>query len=164
MAATGQFLLCLDIGRGEVACGDRRPEQWIAAHGLLAVPSSAWCAAPRLGVATSSRRAEGQRGGFARGFVTNASNPKALLFFAAILPQFIGRGDDAELRTVALCATVVLGAGLWWAVAIALVRLFGFHQSPTAGRIVNLGGGIALLLIGAGLLATTVGDLIRSVA
>ena len=104
------------------------------------------------------------RGGFARGFVTNASNPKVLLFFAAILPQFIGRGDDAELRTVALCATVVLGAGLWWAVAIALVRLFGFHQSPMAGRIVTLGGGIALLLIGAGLLATTVGDLIRSVA
>lgn len=88
----------------------------------------------------------------------------SLLALKDALYVFIGRGDDAELRTVALCATVVLGAGLWWAVAIALVRLFGFHQSPTAGRIVTLGGGIALLLIGAGLLATTVGDLIRSVA
>ena len=95
------------------------------------------------------------RGGYARGFLTNATNPKALLFFAAILPQFIGR-DDAGMQTVALCAIVVLGAGLWWAAAIALVRLFGFHQSPAADRIVTLLGGVALVLIGAGLLAATV--------
>ncbi|SKF61757.1 Uncharacterised protein [Mycobacteroides abscessus subsp. abscessus] len=57
---------------------------------------------------------------------------------------------------MALCATVVLGAGLWWALAIALVRLFGFHRSPTTDQIVTLLGGIALLLIGAGLMATTV--------
>lgn len=96
------------------------------------------------------------RGNYARGFLTNATNPKALVFFVAILPQFIGGSDDVGMRTVALCASVVLGAGLWWGVAIALVRLFGFHRYPTADRIVTLLGGIALLLIGALLLATTV--------
>jgi threonine/homoserine/homoserine lactone efflux protein len=100
-------------------------------------------------------------GGYARGFITNATNPKALLFFAAILPQFIGHGDGARLRTIALCATVVLGAGLWWTVTIALIRLFGFHRSPAADRVITLVGGIALLLIGAGLLAATVYGLIR---
>lgn len=102
------------------------------------------------------------RGGFVRGFLTNATNPKALLFFAAILPQFIGHGDDADFRTVALCATVVFGSALWWAVAIVLVRLFGFHRSSAADRIVTLLGGIALLVIGAGLLATTAYGLVSS--
>ncbi|MCC5782253.1 threonine transporter [Kocuria sp. CCUG 69068] len=106
--------------------------------------------------AASEGTAQPARGGYARGFVTNATNPKALLFFAAILPQFIGHGDDAGVRTVTLCVTVVLGAGLWWAAAIALVRLSGFHRSPATDRIVTLLGGVVLLLIGAGLLTTTV--------
>ncbi|MCW4464264.1 LysE family translocator [Glutamicibacter sp. MNS18] len=100
------------------------------------------------------------QGGFARGFVTNATNPKALLFFAAILPQFIGYGDGAEMRTVTLCAAVVLGAGLWWAATIALIRLFGFHRSPAADRTITVLGGLALLLIGAGLLVSTVYSLL----
>lgn len=110
-----------------------------------------WRADPDAPEATIRRA----RGGYARGFVTNASNPKALLFFAAILPQFIGRGDGAGLRTVALGTTVVISAGLWWAAAIALVRLFGLHRSPTAEQLVTLLGGLALLLIGAGLLTAT---------
>lgn len=94
-------------------------------------------------------------GSCARGFLTNATNPKALLFFAAILPQFIGYGDGAQLRTVALCAAVVLGAGLWWTVTIALIRLFGFHRSPAADRVITLLGGVALQVIGVGLLVST---------
>lgn len=95
------------------------------------------------------------RSGYVRGFLTNATNPKALLFFAAILPQFIGRGEGAELRTLTLCAAIVLAAGLWWAMAIVLIRLFGFHRSPSADRVITLLGGIALLLIGAGLFLAT---------
>ena len=113
------------------------------------------------GVDTEGITAGRARGDYVRGLVTNATNPKALLFFAAILPQFIGPGDGAELRTAALCTAVVLGAGLWWAAAIALVRLFGFHRSPAADRIVTLLGGVALLLIGAGLLATTAYGLVH---
>lgn len=113
------------------------------------------------GVDTEGITAGRARGGYVRGLVTNATNPKALLFFAAILPQFIGPGDGAELRTAALCTAVVLGAGLWWAATIALVRLFGFHRSPAADRIVTLLGGVALLLIGAGLLATTAYGLVH---
>lgn len=128
---------------------------------LLGAGVLLWMAASMLRASRSAENgdpeAPGQRttGGYARGFVTNATNPKALLFFAAILPQFIGRGDGAEMRTVALCAAVVLGAGLWWATAIALVRLFGFHRAPAVDRIITLVGGVALLIIGAGLLAST---------
>ena len=119
---------------------------------LRAIPSTESDAAQDIG--------HQARSAYARGFITNATNPKALLFFAAILPQFIGHGDGAKMRTVALCAAVVLGAGLWWTVTIALIRLFGFHRSPAADRIITLLGGVALLIIGVGLLASTAYGLI----
>ena len=136
--------------------------QVLGAGVLLWMGASMLQAARRTEPDAAEENGQPTRGGYTRGFVTNATNPKALLFFAAILPQFIGHGGDAEMRTVALCATVVLGAGLWWAGAIALVRLGGFHRSPTAYRIITLLGSIALLLIGAGLLATTVVGLVHS--
>ena len=125
---------------------------WMGTSMLRAAPSAEPDATEDIGHRT--------QGGYARGFVTNATNPKALLFFAAILPQFIGHGDGAEMRTVALCAAVVLGAGLWWTVTIALIRLFGFHRSPAADGLITLLGGITLLIIGAGLLASTTYGLI----
>lgn len=100
------------------------------------------------------------RGGYARGFVTNATNPKALLFFAAILPPFIGHGEGAGARTIALCATVVVVSVLWWAVTISLVRVLGFHRSPAADRIITLLGGIVLLLIGSVLGASALRGLV----
>nr|WP_208400904.1 LysE family translocator [Corynebacterium glutamicum] len=98
--------------------------------------------------------------GYFRGFITNATNPKALLFFAAILPQFIGNGEDMKMRTLALCATIVLGSGAWWLGTIALVRGIGLQKLPSADRIITLVGGIALFLIGAGLLVNTAYGLI----
>ena len=127
---------------------------WMGTSMLRATPSAEPDATEDIGHRTQD--------GYARGFVTNATNPKALLFFAAILPQFIGHGDGAEMRTIALCAAVVLGAGLWWTVTISLIRLFGFHRSPAADRLITLLGGIALLIIGAGLLASTTYGLISS--
>ncbi|WP_237565320.1 LysE family translocator [Ornithinimicrobium cavernae] len=108
--------------------------------------------------ATASASGPALHGGYARGLVTNVTNPKALLFFAAILPQFIGIGEGAGLRTVALCATVVVGSELWWSGTIALVHLLGLQRSPAADRVISLVGGASLLLIGAGLLASTVLD------
>ncbi|MGP9488300.1 LysE family translocator [Glutamicibacter sp. 287] len=104
------------------------------------------------------------RGGYARGLLTNATNPKALLFFAAILPQFIGQAEGAGFRTALLCATVVLGAGLWWAGAITVIRCCGVHRSPSAGRIVTLAGGVSLVAIAAGLLAATALGLVHGSA
>lgn len=82
------------------------------------------------------------------------------MFFAAILPQFIGNGEDMKMRTLALCATIVLGSGAWWLGTIALVRGIGLQKLPSADRIITLVGGIALFLIGAGLLVNTAYGLI----
>ncbi|WP_136707083.1 LysE family translocator [Agromyces sp. H66] len=84
---------------------------------------------------------------FVRGFLTNATNPKALLFFAAILPQFIGAGDGSGTRTAVLAATVVLGSAIWWAGAVVFVRLLGLGRSPAAERVVTSIGGLTLIAI-----------------
>lgn len=94
--------------------------------------------------------------GFVRGFATNATNPKALLFFAAILPQFIGHDEHRTIRTITLCATIILGSGLWWGLTILLVRTCGLQRHAWADRAITLLGGAALLLIGGGLLATAI--------
>lgn len=92
--------------------------------------------------------------GFVRGFATNATNPKALLFFAAILPQFIGHDEHSAMRTITLCATIVIGSGVWWAATILLIRVFGLHRRAGAERVITLLGGAVLLVIGSGLLVT----------
>lgn len=135
--------------------------QALGAGVLVCMGVSMLCAARRSSATSATERhLRLSRTGYVRGFVTNATNPKALLFFAAILPQFIGNDDGTEIRTVALCATVVIAATLWWTVTISLVRLFGFHRSPTADRVVTIVGGTSLVLIGAVLCATVVQGLV----
>jgi threonine/homoserine/homoserine lactone efflux protein len=95
---------------------------------------------------------------FVRGFLTNATNPKALLFFAALLPQFVGTGEGRTIRTALLAATVVLGSALWWASTVLLIRGLRIGQSPSADRLVTIVGGLTLVVISFTLAALTVLD------
>lgn len=83
-------------------------------------------------------------GGYLRGLLVNATNPKALLFFAAVLPQFIGTGDGRFGRTVVLALTVVLGSALWWTGTVLVLRKLGAGRFPAAGRFGTLAGGLTL--------------------
>ncbi|MEV0682024.1 LysE family translocator [Actinosynnema sp. NPDC050436] len=71
------------------------------------------------------RDAAGDEGGevaadrpFRRGFLTNITNPKMLLFSLAFLPQFIGTGSPAAQLT--LLAVVFLGLAALWELMIVL--------------------------------------------
>jgi homoserine/homoserine lactone efflux protein len=101
-----------------------------------------------------SRRA----GVFFGGFLTQASNPKALIFFTALLPQFIDPDHSAAAQIAILGASSVViefavlsiyvaacGAAKRW------VRLPGFGNS-----LVRAGG--ALLVIAGAKLAASRGD------
>lgn len=103
-------------------------------------------------------QAQGDPREFLRGFLTNATNPKALLFFAAILPQFIGSGEGSGTRTVVLAVTVVIGSALWWVGTVVLIRLLGFGRSPRADGIVTIVGGMSLITIATVLAALTILD------
>lgn len=64
---------------------------------------------------------------FRRGFLTNITNPKMLLFSLAFLPQFIGAGQPTA--QLALLAVVFLGLAAVWELLIVLAA------SNVAGKL-----------------------------
>lgn len=113
-----------------------------------------------LGVATllgagRSKREEPKRtrlsrNPFALGLVTNLSNPKALLFFLSVLPQFLS-GSDAAAVPAALGLAVIpvvcslAGLSVW---AIASGALRDVLQRPRARRIQERVMGTVLVALG----------------
>jgi threonine/homoserine/homoserine lactone efflux protein len=73
----------------------------------------------------SARDAGTEGSAFQQGFLTNVTNPKAILFFASVLPQFVGSGPvPVSLQVLVLGALdVVLGFLPWAAVVVVGARL-----------------------------------------
>jgi threonine/homoserine/homoserine lactone efflux protein len=90
------------------------------------------------------------RGGFFwQGFVVILSNPKALLFFGAFIPQFVDPKGDALLQTLLLGATfMAVATVLDGAYALAAGRAGGLLSRGNIRLVERLSGTI---LIGGGL-------------
>jgi homoserine/homoserine lactone efflux protein len=110
---------------------------WIGLHMLLARGAAAAAPAPR-----SVQRA------FARGLLVQGANPKALLFFVALLPQFIDAGAPVgyQLLILGVSSTLIelCVLALYVAFAVRARRLAG---ARLAGPLERVGGG---LLVAAG--------------
>lgn len=86
---------------------------------------------------------------FADGFIVGVANPKAIVFFAAILPQYVAAdGAPAGLQMVVLGIVFVVNAllsdGAWGLVA-GTARGW-FARSPR--RLARIGGAGGLAMIG----------------
>lgn len=95
------------------------------------------------------------RTAFLLGLGTNLLNPKAILFFASVLPQFIS--DDGSVRVqILLLGTVdvLLGFAVWAVVILFGVKLTTALSKPPARRWWDRATGGALVGLG-GALATT---------
>jgi homoserine/homoserine lactone efflux protein len=92
-----------------------------------------------------------QRGnGFIRGALIALSNPKALLFYSAVLPQFVDSGRETLSQFAVMAATFVslelaITAGVSWAAEAAAPLL---RRAAMAGHLNRAGGAI---MIGAAL-------------
>lgn len=89
-----------------------------------------------------------RRVAFSSGFVTQIANPKAIVFFAAILPQFVDVHGNVPLQLVVLAVTsqlIELCVLTGYVVAAARIR-----RSSAAGRaalwIERLGGAILVAI------------------
>ena len=87
---------------------------------------------------------------FRYGFLSNLLNPKALLFFLGLLPQFIEPGEGAGLRTLMLAGATVVAAALWWAIVVVLAAGAGKKlRRPGVGERIDVVTGVLLVGLGA---------------
>ena len=89
---------------------------------------------------------------FLRGFLVNITNPKGIIFFAAILPQFIDVARPQPLQYIILAATtfVVDLATMMGYTALA-ARVLRVMRNPSSIRWVNRGLGGTFVAAGVAL-------------
>lgn len=102
-----------------------------------------------------TRTARGALAVWRQSFVANLLNPKAALFFVAVLPQFLSP-DTPLAPQVVLLGVVDIALGLvWWALFVLGVRALRTLTDARRSRsIVDRVSGVALIGLG-GLLVTT---------
>jgi threonine/homoserine/homoserine lactone efflux protein len=87
--------------------------------------------------------------GFAAGLTVIAGNPKAILFYAGVLPGFFDFRTLTLLDMVVIClvsAAVPFLGNLAWAALFARARRW--LADPAAMRRVHVGAGVALVAVG----------------
>ncbi|MGW4093713.1 LysE family translocator [Nocardia sp. NPDC004750] len=127
----------------------------LAGAAVLFVLGAAMLRNWRCATIDSGDRAGGPQA-FIRGFLTNITNPKAPLFFGAVLPQFLDTHTDMHTRTAILALTVVLGSALWWTSVVILIGHTNVVKSLQVSRVLTLGGGLMLIVIAIALAIGTV--------
>jgi threonine/homoserine/homoserine lactone efflux protein len=144
-------------GIGERAAAAALPAAFPA---LAGAPGMA-TAAPAPTPAPAGRRAD--RRNFLRGLGTSGTNPKALLLYLALIPQFIS--PDALLPVPAQTgvfglAHMLVSAAVYTGVAVGARRLL--RSRPAAARVVSLASGVIMIGLGVVLLAEQLPELAES--
>lgn len=88
---------------------------------------------------------------FLHGFVTQGANPKAILYFSALLPQFIDPSRPVGIQILILTSTsVVIEFIVLCGYAMLADRVSLYLQKPTLRKAVFQIGGLLLMCAGAG--------------
>ena len=97
------------------------------------------------------------RRSFAQGAIVGVTNPKTVVFLAAILPQFVDRAGghvpDQILLLGLAFAVIAIASDTMWALAAGRARTW-FACSPRRLELIGGAGGLAIVAIGAGLLVS----------
>jgi threonine/homoserine/homoserine lactone efflux protein len=127
---------------------------WLGISTLRSWRGASFSAADTVSAADAlGRPSASQLRTFLQGMGTSGINPKGLLFYVALIPQFVSA--DASLpvpvQSGLLGMTFVALAGLVYT-AVALLSRSLLQSRPGAARAVTLASGIIMVLLGAGLL------------
>lgn len=116
-----------------------------------------WRATPTaLGESRSNNATGGSLARYRTGFLVAMSNPKALIFFGALFPQFVDPALPQAPQWLTLAATFYVIEGSWqFAYAAGGARLAGWLNSPVRLKWLNrfaggsfVGAGVALSSVG----------------
>jgi threonine/homoserine/homoserine lactone efflux protein len=103
----------------------------------------------------SGGRSRSGTASFAQGFTVGATNPKTVVFLAAILPQFVSRDGGAVAGQILLLgllfAAIAVASDTLWALAAGALRSW-FDRSPTRLHLVGGAGGLGIVAVGVGFL------------
>ncbi len=92
------------------------------------------------------------------GFFVGATNPKGVIIFTAVLPQFIDRSQGHVTLQLALLGAICIAIALLsdgaWAIASGTAREW-LGSSPERLERMTGAGGVALIALGFGLAVTT---------
>lgn len=90
----------------------------------------------------------------ADGFAVGIGNPKVIVFFAAVLPQFVDRQAGHIPQQLLMLGAVFAGIALLsdssWALAAGTARVW-FGRSPRRLELIGGTGGLVMIGIGASL-------------
>lgn len=93
----------------------------------------------------------GARRAMREGFVVGVANPKAVVLFGAILPQFVDQSAGAVPIQMMIFAAVAFAIALvsdtCWAIAASSVRTW-FARSPRRVDVVGAAGGASIIGVG----------------
>ncbi len=82
-----------------------------------------------------------------KGFLTSLLNPKGMMIYVAILPQFMDHQGDATLQALLLSVTFMFWSGVVYSIlSVALPGLGGGHLSERRRRIIDGTAGCFILL------------------
>ncbi len=91
------------------------------------------------------------------GFVVGVGNPKTIVFFTAVLPQFVSRQAGHVPLQLLLLGVIFVGIAVLsdsaWALAAGSARTW-FARSPLKLELIGGAGGLAMIGIGASLALT----------
>jgi threonine/homoserine/homoserine lactone efflux protein len=86
-----------------------------------------------------------------------ATNPRSVIFFAAVLPQFVDRGAGHVPLQMLLLGAVFIGIAVvsdgTWALAAGTARAW-LGRSPRRLELIGGAGGLVMIGIGASLAVT----------
>src|SRR3954451_3402914 len=92
-----------------------------------------------------------------QGFVVGVSNPKAFMIFAAVLPQFVDRGQGHVRGQMLVLGLLAFGIGLVsdsvWAVLASQLRQW-FSASQRRRRAMGTVGGVSMIGLGLAIAVT----------
>ena len=133
--------------------------RWAGASYLIWLGVKAWRAHGGQGLAIVPAAKRSTRAVFLQGFVIAITNPKALLFYVAFLPQFVDSHLPAGPQLLVMIGTMIVMA-LFSDSAYALLagRARGWFTTPGRRRLQSRITGTLLIGIGCGLLLARRGN------